>query len=104
MSEGITRAEWMKALEDAGEAHVDDRESMTAKEFAEMFDPPLDRTTATRKLLRLVEAGVAVKTKKTATSGDGRRQNVTSYKLLKQGAQSGGNRPRRTARRTKIGR
>lgn len=79
MSTGITRDDWLKALDAAGLAQENDQEAVTVAEFAAMFDQ--HRTTATRNLDKLVAAGKAVKTRKLCSASDGRRASHVAYRL-----------------------
>lgn len=80
MSSGISRDEWLRALESAGFDDRNDPEAMTASELAAMVG--IDRQAASRRLQRLEELGQATKTRKRVTSKDGRMLFSTAYRLI----------------------
>lgn len=77
---GITRDDWLRALDEAGCATVDDQGAMTAQEFAEMIG--VDRQAAGRRLRMLEKAGKATRTTKRAKASDGRYYISPAYKLV----------------------
>lgn len=80
---GISRDEWLAALHEAGlTADEDDRDAITAAEFAAMFS--LTRLTAERRLRALEAAGKATRTRKRATLGNGRVMACVAYRLVPQ--------------------
>lgn len=76
---GISRDEWLRALEAAHIAVVDDQSATTATEFADLFG--LDRQSALRKLQALEKSGQATRTTKTTRGIDGRRYSSPAFKL-----------------------
>lgn len=77
---GIDRDVWLQALADAGFADADsDPDAITAGEFAATFG--MKRTAAADRLDKMVSIGAAVKTKKWAPDGAGRRVLMNAYKL-----------------------
>lgn len=81
---GIARDEWLKALESAGSQFSDDDQcAVTVPEFAAMYTPPLNKTTATRTLQHLVSVGKAKRTRKrSSATADGRVMMMVAYRLL----------------------
>lgn len=84
MTGGITRDDWLKAMEDAGLVQETDQEALTVSEFAEMFELP--DSTARARLDRLVEAGRAKETRKQVEDSQRRRTIVAAYRLVADGA------------------
>lgn len=78
----ITRDDWLRALDAVGCSVVNDPDALTCLEFCAMFTPPLDRNTGTRRLQKMVTAGLAIKTRKTVADTSGRMVNTTAYKLV----------------------
>lgn len=80
-SSGISRDEWLKAMQDLGmRAGETDQSAMTIMEFAEMFG--LGRVTANKRLLALEQAGKARRVLKRMSSADGRNLTTVAYKLV----------------------
>lgn len=83
VSSGITRAEWLTALHEAGmplDEH--DERALTVSEFATMFHTT--RFTAQRNLEQLVAAGKAEPTRKWGSTVHGRRVQFKAYRLTGQ--------------------
>lgn len=80
MSGGISRDEWLRALADIGESEEDDQGALTTDEF--MATIGMDRQRARRQLEKLVVFGKAVRTRKLARTGDGRKVHMIAYRLL----------------------
>ena len=82
---GINRDEWLKALTEAGtNDHEDDQEAVTVNEFAALFDPPMNRQTASRRLLELERKGLAIRThKRIGRMHNGYMANMLAYRLVK---------------------
>lgn len=83
MNSGITRDEWLHALNEAGfhdEKH--DPDAVTAPEFAALMG--LARLTAERRLKRLVEVGQATRVYKRTLRSDGKPITLPAYRLIKQ--------------------
>lgn len=79
MSSGISRDEWLKALDDAGLVVVDDQSAVSVSEFGTMFG--IERTAALRRLSQLEALGRAVRTKKRIRDATNRQYTVTAWKL-----------------------
>jgi hypothetical protein len=79
---GISRDLWLRAVEESGLGVVDDQGAITIAEFAEMFNPPIHRSSATRRMRLLVQNGRAVQTKKNISDGTGRIYNQPAYRLV----------------------
>lgn len=78
---GITRDEWLKALEAAGFHHdAGDQSALTTLEFAKLFGLP--RHTASRRLEALIASGRAVRTHKWCLDRNGRSYCHIAYRLL----------------------
>lgn len=81
MTSGISRDDWLKALEEAGcHDSEDDQQAVTIEEFAEMFQ--LSRATAERRLRHLDVKGLAMRTRKRAPAMDGRVVQYVAYRLV----------------------
>ena len=80
MGSGITRDDWLQALEESGVKIVDDRDAVTVLEFAELVGG-LSHSGAMRRLRALEEAGRAVKTTKWSSRA-GRRSLSTAFRLV----------------------
>ena len=81
VNSGLTRDDWMKAMEDAGvDTGVGDPLAITTNEFAAMFK--LSRAQAERRLRKLEEAGRAKRTRKLAPGGDGRLCWSVAFRLI----------------------
>jgi len=80
-SSGISRDEWLKAMQDAQiESSEDDQGAMTRTEFAALFG--YSDGTAARRLGALVKAGKARETSKRAQDAIGRSVLLRAYRLL----------------------
>lgn len=77
---GITRDDWLRAMQEAGLVHETDDGALTVTEFAEMFN--LKSSTARRRLEMLVEAKKARETRKQVEDAQGRKTIVLAYRLL----------------------
>lgn len=76
---GITRDDWLKALNEAGVVTEDDQNAVTVNEFMVMFDLP--RQQASRQLIQLEAAGRAVRTRKIGTTPDGKTVRYLAFRL-----------------------
>lgn len=77
---GISRDEWLAALDEAGLRDENDDDAITVNEFARLMG--LTRWMATLKLRALVEMGKAAETHKRVTRSDGHRVRAQAYRLL----------------------
>src|SRR5262249_35826766 len=77
----ISREDWLQALNEAFVPIEDDRDAVTIREFAEMFD--MAAWPAGRHLRNLCSKGLAIKTTKRGVDGRGRRVWFTAYRLKK---------------------
>lgn len=76
---GISRDDWLRALDEAVQADGDlDPDALTVLEFAQMCGIP--STTARRRLDLMVEHGKAERVRKRSA---GRIVTVTAYRLMK---------------------
>src|SRR5262245_15280371 len=94
---GITRDDWLRALQDVGWNDTDERDAVTRKEFAAMLQ--IDFQAAVRRLEVLVDKGMAVEKRKRETDGLGRMKHVIAYRLKK--TSNGKVEPRRSGRRAR---
>ena len=81
----IQRDEWLQALSAAGEPLVNDQQAITIEEFAKMMQLS-SRSTAERKLTRLVETGHAIRTLTIRTNNYGRTNHLIGYRLVQSDA------------------
>ena len=81
----IQRDEWLRALSEAGEPLINDQQAITVNEFAEMMQLS-SRSTAERKLKRLVGAGHAIRTLTIRTNNYGRTNHLIGYRLVQSDA------------------
>jgi len=78
---GISRDEWLKAMQDAQlETSEDDQGAMTRSEFAALFG--YSDGTSARRLDALVKAGKARETSKRVRDTRGRSVLLRAYRLL----------------------
>jgi hypothetical protein len=77
---GISRQAWLDAI--AACAPPSDPEAISIQEFADLFTPPLPKTTAQFKLKALVASGRARAVTKPGTDSRGRRITLTAYRLV----------------------
>jgi hypothetical protein len=80
MSSGITRDEWLSALESAGIDERDDQDAITPTELADLLG--IDRQAAARRLRKMVKLGKATQTRKRVAVSDGRVQSLPAYRLV----------------------
>jgi hypothetical protein len=81
MSSGISRDDWMRAMESIGvQSLEDDQSAITIIEFAAMIGAKRD--VAKRRLEALVAAGAAVATYKFAPRTDGKRFQMRAFRLV----------------------
>lgn len=79
MNSGISRDDWLRALNDIGHSDQDDQGAVTIKEFGAMFGMP--ETSASYRLRRLELEGKAVRTWKLQRNGYGRNVRYVAYRL-----------------------
>lgn len=79
---GITKDDWLRALNEANESVADDPEAITIGEFAQMFG--LRFHVASYRLRNMLLKGRAVRTSKRGYDGAGRYKTLTAYKLTEQ--------------------
>lgn len=78
---GISRDEWLRALEDAGISDTeDDQEALTMEELAALLGIP--RQTAMHRIKKLAEMGKVKRTHKWGTNSYGRRMHYVAWRLL----------------------
>lgn len=83
MSGGISRDEWLKALEDAGvHSTVDDQDALTMAEVAQMLS--ITPLAAKLRMDTMVKLGRAKATFKWGTASNGRRQHLKAYRLIEE--------------------
>jgi hypothetical protein len=80
MSSGISRDEWLSALQSAGIDDRDDQDAMTPMELGEILG--IDRQAAVRRLKKMVKMGKATPTRKRVHDAGGRMQSHTAYRLV----------------------
>lgn len=77
---GISRDEWLRALEEAGVDDRNDPEAVTAHELGVMLG--IDHQAAARRLRKLEAIGKATKTRKRTAAADGRMSFMVAYRLV----------------------
>lgn len=80
MSSGISREDWLKALEDANVPTENDQGAVTVQEFADMMG--VTRWMAGYNLRKLLSQGRAVRTHKRAMDTGGRCKTHVAYRLV----------------------
>ena len=76
-SSGISRDDWLKAVQDVQVPIVDDQHALTTREFGEMMG--CSHETAQRKLVKLVALGRVRRTTKLIARNTGARMPVSAY-------------------------
>jgi len=77
---GITRDEWLRALDEAGvRSRADDQDALTQYEYADMMGLPV--ATARGHLKALVRVGKAIETTKRQQNSYGRLITYKAYRL-----------------------
>ena len=82
MTSGITRDDWLAALQEVEHLSEADTNAVTTIEFMAMTG--LKRTTAHARLNQLVEMGKATQTMKQVRDRQGRRVTVPAFCLVQQ--------------------
>lgn len=77
---GITRDDWLRALEEANVPTENDQGAVTIAEFAKMMD--LTPWMAAYHLRNLHQNGHAVRTYKRGPDSRGRRKTLVAYRLV----------------------
>lgn len=87
----INRDEWLAAVKAANEAPIPESDAISVNEFAEIVG--IERSFASKRLKRMVDAGLAERTKKAARRADGGLIWIPAYRLVKQEVAHGDARP-----------
>ena len=80
MTSGITRDDWLRALDEANVPTENDQAAVTVQEFARMMD--LTPWMAAYHLRNLHRNGRAVRTSKRGPDSRGRRKMLVAYRLI----------------------